>query len=289
MAFETVYVAEQLEVPVGEPIELLALAVKDLAIRCKVLTNGIPVTFKKVRWEVEGEILTVIPSKVWRFKSTNYMSGEVINQRIDVPALNLQPLKLEQIGVWDPEQEIDPEKNVWSYLEPVIALGLRPTFRMERVPLGLNDDSDPILEADEYFGCGADNQAYKIMENILTADLRCIEAHLHLGKFDLERCSDRPDCISLDKAIKHFEVGVKIGEQVIGVDFTGVLPWSEIDNRPFLRCLHGYGVCLWRQGKEEKARDIFLRMLHLNPDDQQDACMMLEDVDEGGEPEGSFV
>jgi hypothetical protein len=29
--------------------------------------------------------------------------------------------------------------------------------------------------------------------------------------------------------------------------FDGVLPWGQIDNRPFLRCMHGFGLCLWLQ------------------------------------------
>ena len=59
---------EEITIPTGEPIELVALAVKTAAIRCRVVSTDQPITFRKVRNEVEGEILTIIASKVWRYK-----------------------------------------------------------------------------------------------------------------------------------------------------------------------------------------------------------------------------
>lgn len=93
------------------------------------------------------------------------------------------------------------------------------------------------------------------------ADLRCLDAHAHLGNLEFER---RPA-----NAIRHYEVGVRIGELSLGAVFDGLLPWGWIDNRPFLRCLQGYGLCLWRLGKFKQAADVFKRMLWLNPSDNQ--------------------
>ena len=42
-------------------------------------------------------------------------------------------------------------------------------------------------------------------------------------------------------------------------------------NRPFLRCLHGYGLCLWRLDRRDEAAAVFRRMLWLNPADNQGA------------------
>ena len=55
------------------------------------------------------------------------------------------------------------------------------------------------------------------------------------------------------EAIRHYEVGVRIGELSFGDSFEGLLPWGWIDNRPFLRCMHGFGLCLWRLDNEEAA------------------------------------
>ncbi|MGC9395895.1 MAG: hypothetical protein ACP5J4_13705 [Anaerolineae bacterium] len=57
--------------------------------------------------------------------------------------------------------------------------------------------------------------------------------------------------------------------------------WGDLDSRPFMRALHGQGLCLWRLGQTEKARDIFAWMLTLNPNDNQGVRFLLYDLDEG--------
>lgn len=79
----------------------------------------------------------------------------------------------------------------------------------------------------------------------------------------------------------HFNVGIQIGKQALGADFDGLLPWSTYENRPFLRCLHGYGLCLWRTGKVEEAKAVFERMLWMNPTDNQGARFPLADLKAG--------
>ena len=78
--------------------------------------------------------------------------------------------------------------------------------------------------------------------------------------------------------MRHYEVGVRIGEQSLGADFDGLLPWGHIDNRPFLRCLHGYGLCLWRLKRFEEAESVFDRMLWLNPSDNQGVRCLIGEV-----------
>jgi Flp pilus assembly protein TadD len=76
---------------------------------------------------------------------------------------------------------------------------------------------------------------------------------------------------------------VSIGALSLGDSFEGLLPWGFIDNRPFLRCLHGYGLCLWRLGRGEEAEAVFNRMLWLNPSDNQGARFLLAAVRDGEE------
>jgi hypothetical protein len=78
-------------------------------------------------------------------------------------------------------------------------------------------------------------------------------------------------------------VGVRIGEMTLGAEFDGVLPWGLIDNRPFLRCLHGYGLCLWRLGHVAEAAPVFERMLWMNPSDNQGERFNLASVRQGRE------
>jgi hypothetical protein len=79
-------------------------------------------------------------------------------------------------------------------------------------------------------------------------------------------------------ALHHYEVGVRIGELSLGDSFDGVLSWGWIDNRPFLRCLSGYGLCLWRQGRFDEAGAVFERLLWLSPSDNQGIRFLLDPV-----------
>ena len=44
----------------------------------------------------------------------------------------------------------------------------------------------------------------------------------------------------------HYATGMRIAECSLPEDFGGVLGWGRIDNRPFLRCLHGLTLSTWR-------------------------------------------
>lgn len=276
---------KDLKVSIDQPLELVVLAVKKIAMRCRVVGSDEPITFRKVRNEVEGEIITVKPSKLWRYKQTHYMTGEIESRMIDIEALGLKALALKNMWLWNPKDEYwgEAKEPLNKYLKPIIDYGSRLSYEMEQVIPFLtpeNSDSDPIFEASEYHESGDYQEALKIIEMILTTDLRCLDAHAHLGNWEFNR-TDKPYGDIIDKAKRHYEVGVKIGELSFDIGFNGVLPWGYINNRPFLRCLHGYGLSLWRLGKSEEAREVFNRMLWLNPTDNQGMRFLLADIDAG--------
>ena len=143
---------------------------------------------------------------------------------------------------------------------------------MEQIIPG-DPDTDPILEAVEAKEAGEYGEARRTLMNLLVADLRCLDAHAHLGNFAFDH--------DLEKAIRHYEVGVRIGELSLGENFEGLLPWGHINNRPFLRCLNGYSLCLWRLGRIKEADEVFTRMLWLNPTDNQGVRGLIDDVRKG--------
>lgn len=57
-----------------------------------------------------------------------------------------------------------------------------------------------------------------------------------------------------------------------------MLPRGHVDNRPFLRCVHGYGLCLWRLARFDKAGRVFGRMLWLNLSDNQGVRFLIGPV-----------
>jgi len=260
-------------------IELIALAVKGNAISCRIPGKG-HVTLRSTRsWDVvPGELITVTPRKKWRYAGHPYLSGEIKAWHLDVAALGLTPLTLEDEGMWLPHEHYwgEPDAPIEDWAKPIIERGPRSAYEMEQVIPGEDPDdpaTDPIIESVELKEAGDYGEANRTLMNLLIADLRCLDAHAHLGNlvFDHEP----------EKAIRHYEVGVRIGELSLGENFEGLLPWGHINNRPFLRCLNGYGLCLWRLGRFREAGDVFTRMLWLNPTDNQGVRFFIHDVRNG--------
>lgn len=84
--------------------------------------------------------------------------------------------------------------------------------------------------------------------------------------------------LKTERAIHARVRGPVIEELSLGPEFDGLLPWGLIDNRPFLRCVHGFGLCLWRIGRFEEAERVFDRMLWLNPSDNHGVRFVLDEV-----------
>ena len=262
------------------PVELVVLSVRQKAARCRLPGSDQTFTFRAGRlWDlVPGEIAVVKPARRWTYASNPYLSGAIESTRLDAKALGLVPLKLERVGVWNPAEHYWGEDGdpVEDWAKPLIARGPRPEFEMERVLPGLDVEdpsSDPIGQSNDCRDSGNFDGAYKILMDLCQADLRCLDAHSHLGNFVFDH---RPK-----DAIRHYEVGFRIGELSLGDGFDGVLPWGWIDNRPFLRCMHGFGLCLWRLGRFAEAAGIFDRMLWLNPSDNQGVRFIIDEVRAG--------
>jgi hypothetical protein len=67
----------------------------------------------------------------------------------------------------------------------------------------------------------------------------------------------------------------------VGQDFDGVLPWRLLDNRPFLRCLHGLSRALLRRDRREAAAAAGQRLLRLDPADPLGAGASLAAIEAG--------
>lgn len=258
-------------------VELIVLSVKQKAARCRLLGDDRTFTLRAGRlWDVvPSEIAVVRPRKQWTYARGAYLSGVIESTRIEAGALGLVPLELHDRGIWNPSEHCWGEEGepIEEWAKPIIARGPRQELEMEQVLPGADPDdpfSDPITESNDRKDSGDAEGAYRILMDLCQTDLRCLDAHAHLGNLAFDR---RPK-----DAIRHYEAGFRIGELSLGEAFDDVLPWGWIDNRPFLRCMHGFGLCLWRLGRFEEAARIFHRMLWLNPSDNLGGRFLIDDV-----------
>jgi len=182
------------------------------------------------------------------------------------------PLRLEHRHRWSPEEEYwgEPDEPIEPAFREIVAAGPRDAWELEQVVPGRDWETsyDPILEAVELATRAERERARGLLDGLLAEDLRCLDAHAHLGAFAYD--------YSAVLALPHFETGVAIGESSLPSGFDGLLPWGWVDNRPFLRCLHGYGLCLWRLGRLAEAAAVFEALLWLNPTDNQGARELVE-------------
>jgi hypothetical protein len=272
--------ASEADIDISQPVGLIVLNVKERAARCRIPGTQRVITFRsRDVWKaIPGEILTVRANRYWRYSATSYLSGVVESRKIDIPALGLTPLALEERGMWDPADECwgDEGEPLPEWAKPIIRLGPRPQFEMGQVIPGEDPEDpfeDPVLRANDLKAAGELDEAYRLLMEMAEADLRCLDVHSHLGNMAFDRCPE--------DALRHYEVGMRVGELSLGQNFEGVLPWGYIDNRPFLRCMHGYGLVLWRLERFGEAEKVFERMLWLNPTDNQGVRFVIEPVKTG--------
>lgn len=273
--------------PTGRPTSFIVLAVKRRFLKVRREDDGRVAVLHPadgVVGYVPGEIVVVRPGRVWTFGRTLHLTGELVRRHLDARRLGLAPLRLFERGMWEPGEgvapdELDAELEQHPELAAVYRAGPRPAYEMEQVVPGAHDGDpwdDPIDQAVQASEVGDFQRAADILGACLEADLRCLDAHAHLGKLAFDSGFSM-----VAAALRHYRVGVAIGDLSLGESFAGVLPWGYLDNRPYLRCLHGLGLAWWRLGEPKRAQDVFRRLLWLDPEDRVGARFCLADIRRG--------
>lgn len=254
---------EVADIVVGRPVELVVLACKSNALRCRLLGSAREVTLRTaVRDEIPGSIITVTPKKQWTHARHPYLSGDVSSVRIDAGVLGLVPLALHR------EDALHGAAGLGADLDR------RPVYWMAPIaPAGEDASAELLVKAQECIDARAFAEADELLRTALAVDLRHLDAHAMLGERNL---STWPTL-----ALRHFELGVAIGSLSVVQGFDGVLPWRLVDNRPFLRCLHGLSRALLRRDRREDAAAALRRLVRLDPSDHLGACEGLDAIDAG--------
>jgi tetratricopeptide (TPR) repeat protein len=256
--------------PAPDPhVDAVVLKVNERSARVRILGEAAEVTFRSSDAcdLVPGHIATLKLTKRWTWRGDAYANGSVASTVLDVARLGLVALPLEDGDlldareIYEPHRAPDPYAPLWRKLTS----RPRPAFQFDPIAWGAFPGEDAeesaACRASELLGAGDEDGARELLMDVLHRDLRCIDAHGHLGNLEFDR--------NPDGALLHYEVGIAIGELSLPRGFDGFLPWNRLYNRPFLRCLHGYALCLWRLGRAREAQLVFERILSLNPNDNQ--------------------
>jgi tetratricopeptide (TPR) repeat protein len=86
---------------------------------------------------------------------------------------------------------------------------------------------------------------------------------------------------ALDPAHDLWDQAVRIGRKAFPRDFKpgrDRLEWGWLENRPFLRCLHGLALARYEEEEVEEALRLFQELLSLNPNDNQGVRAMAQEA-----------
>ena len=101
---------------------------------------------------------------------------------------------MDEHGEWDPADEYWGEGPIETLAQGIIARGPRPMYEMEQVLPGADPeqwDSDPITESNDRKDAGDVEGARDILRRLVEADLRCLDAHAHLGNMVFDRWPEK--------------------------------------------------------------------------------------------------
>lgn len=188
----------------------------------------------------------------------------------------LDPIPIQEVGEIHPREllgsETDASFEPWA--SEVRARGPRPFVEMESIVPGRDPrdfDDDPIYAAMRLRDDGRVGEGIAQLESLIQADPRCLDAYAHIASFVFDD--------DVQTALAHYAEGVRIGDHSLAPFGEVFVPWMGLGNRPYLRCLHGLALCLWRLERWVDARAALMRLLWLNPSDNQGARFILPDVE----------
>lgn len=278
--------AEVLAPIAAEPdrYEAVVLRTNRTSTEVRPIGEASDVTFKDVDASshepiVPGHIVTLLFEKRWSRLGRVHASGRIQDVRIDIPRLGLSPLALDGGEPEDIREYSEPARgrDEYSKLWRKLTAKPRPSYEFDELAWGSfpdeHPDDNPTCLAAELREAGQEAEAIALLMDTLARDLRVLDAHAGLGNIAFD---DAPK-----RALAHYEVGIRIGELSLPANFNGLLVWGRLYNRAFLRCLHGYGLSLWRLGDFAGAEDVFMRILSFNPDDHQGVRFCWIDVRRG--------
>ncbi|WP_328373658.1 hypothetical protein OG800_50700 (plasmid) [Streptomyces sp. NBC_00445] len=186
----------------------------------------------------------------------------------------------------DEPEEIDPalleavdEPDRWK--RHVLAQGVRPAFRLpdaHLLPPATREGVDGLEP-----GEAAERLEQLVLEQPAAAEAFVLRADLVLA--DAREGAAEAKRGVLEEARRWYECAIAVAEVPLHFPMYGgasdagpVLLWREGSNRPLLRALYGLALVAHGQRQWNSAEMILMRLLYLDPGDEQRAAVLLRQV-----------
>ncbi len=226
--------------------QYIVLKLNNMGYRTRDLETGKIVSVKSaIDFKTfELDTITLEIEKEWEFKKTSYVSGTVLKSELLLENINVPPLEYDKVGLHEYEFK---DYTGYGFFRP---------------------DIDPITEATEM----EPQKRYDALARLWEKFPQCIDALVHMGTMSFE--SKR----AFKSMFNCLSGAIHIAEQRLPIDDEAQFPWILLNNRPYLRALHGLCLWYWKGGDFEKAEALAEKILRLNPMDNQGARFVLAAV-----------
>lgn len=150
-------------------------------------------------------------------------------------------------------RQLDSESGAYVYADE----------KLQRVM----DEFDGLLDA-RRTGAITDKAYVAGLQRLATEEPKFIDVHAHLAFIFLEQAKPK-------KALEAALAGLGLSNRLIPEGFTGKIEWGHLDNRPFLRALHGAVLACIRLRRHGDAIALLEKTLAYNSTDNQGLRFLL--------------
>ncbi|WP_347488419.1 tetratricopeptide repeat protein [Desulfoscipio sp. XC116] len=164
-----------------------------------------------------------------------------------------------------------------KYTEPFYPIRLEKRGRLEwefAWPSEVLNLTSKLNLGCEYLENDDTNKAKRIFNSIIQECPYFIDVHNHLAMIEW-------DAGNIIRAESHYSQAYEIGRSVLSADFRGKLPWGWVENRPFLRAIHGLALVKLRQDDIKNAQKLLDWLIKLEPEDFLGVRSIIKDIKKG--------
>ena len=135
------------------------------------------------------------------------------------------------------------------------------------------DKEDYFYDGTDFLQAGNKEKAISCFNKALDLDGEYVDAYNGMGNVYFND--------DLEKSRQHYQKAYELTKKHFNNQWPINIEWGIIENRQYLRSMHGLGLILWREGKFEEAKKLFMLILRLNNNDNQGARYLVAAILEG--------